>query len=179
MKAISNLIHYVVVIAIAVAVALLVRTYVVEPFIVPTGSMLPTIQLGDRLIGEKVTYMTRDPEAGDIVTFYSPVEGDTILIKRVIAVGGQTVDLRDGCVYVDGQKLDESYTHGKATYPLDSTAVEGGISYPYTVPDGYVWVMGDNRTNSADSRYFGAVPVSNITSKALFIFWPLSDASML
>lgn len=178
-RTISNLLHYAVVVCAALAVALLLRTFAVEPFVVPSGSMLPTIQVGDLLVGEKVSYRTREPERGEVVTFYSPVEQGTILIKRVIASGGQTVDMRDGYVYVDGERLDEPYVNGEPSYPLDENVVEGGIQYPYTVPEGSIWVMGDNRTSSADSRYFGAVPVSCVTSRAVFIFWPFSDASML
>lgn len=171
---------WVVTIGIAIVIALLFRTFVAEVYVVPSGSMLETIQEGDRLVGEKVSFHFRSPEQGEVVTFLDPEDHQTILIKRVIAVGGQTVDLQDGTVYVDGQALDEPYTLGKRTGPIVRDASPfGTISYPFTVPDGYVWVMGDNRTNSLDSRYFGAVPVSDVTSRAAFIFWPISDASTL
>lgn len=174
------LLSWVLTIAIAVAIALFVRVFVAEVYVVPSGSMLETIQEGDRLVGEKVSFRFRSPEAGEVVTFIDPADRDTTLIKRVIAVGGQTVDLQDGVVYVDGQALDEPYTLGKRSDPITVEASPfGTISYPFTVPEGYVWVMGDNRTNSLDSRYFGAVPVSDVTSRAAFIFWPLSDASSL
>ena len=168
-------------VAAAIGVAVLVRVFVAEPYIVPTGSMLDTIQLGDRLIGEKISFRLRQPEAGDIITFADPDDPSTTLIKRVIATEGQTVDLRDGVVYVDDEALDEPYTNGKPSEPLTihSSNLTADISYPYTVPEGYVWVMGDNRTNSADSRYFGAIPVSSITSRALFIYWPLADFAAL
>ena len=179
MKAVSSVVRYFIVVTLAVAVALLIRTFVAEPYIVPTGSMLPTIKLEDRLVGEKITYLTRTPQAGEGITFDSPAEPGVTLIKRVIATGGQSVDLRDGSVYVDGKKLDEPYVNGEPSEPLDVCAVQGSISYPYTVPEGYVWVMGDNRTDSLDSRYFGPVPLHSVSSRALFIFWPPSDASML
>ncbi|MDY2788457.1 MAG: signal peptidase I [Atopobium sp.] len=163
----------------ALVLSMFIRTFVAEVYLVPSGSMLQTIQLGDRLVGEKITYRFAEPKAGDIVTFKSPEDNTTILVKRVIATGGQTVALQEGKVVVDGKALDEPYTAGKLSYPLDQVAVEGGLSYPYTVPKGYVWVMGDNRTNSLDSRYFGPVPVANITSRCLFIYWPFEDASML
>ena len=159
---------------VAVVVALFVKTYVVTPYVVPTGSMLETIQEGDMLLGECVTLHFHEPEQGEIVTFLSPLDGET-LIKRVIAVGGQTVDLVDGQVYVDGERLDEPYTEDKPTYSLSDYAGSAGIEYPYTVPEGTVWVMGDNRTNSRDSRYFGPVDVDDVTSRALFIYWPPSD----
>lgn len=159
---------------VAVVVALFVKTYVVTPYVVPTGSMLETIQEGDMLLGECVTLHFDDPEQGDIVTFRSPLDGET-LIKRVVAVGGQTIDLVDGEVYVDGERLDEPYTGGKPTYSLSEYVGSVGIEYPYVVPEGTVWVMGDNRTDSRDSRYFGPVDVDDVTSRALFIYWPPSD----
>lgn len=159
---------------VAVVVALFVKTYVVTPYVVPTGSMLETIQEGDMLLGECVTLHFQDPEQDDIVTFRSPLDGET-LIKRVVAVGGQTIDLVDGEVYVDGERLDEPYTGGKPTYSLSEYVGSAGIEYPYVVPEGAVWVMGDNRTDSRDSRYFGPVDVDDVTSRALFIYWPPSD----
>lgn len=175
----SGVIEMVITVAVALAVALLLRTFVFEVYEVPTGSMLETIQEGDRLVGEKVTYRYSEPKQGDIVTFSNPDGSDTTLIKRVIATGGQTVNLVDGVVYVDGVALDEPYTLGKASYPLDYSLTGVSVSFPYTVPEGSVWVMGDNRTNSLDSRYFGAVSVDDITSRAVFIFWPFSDAQTL
>ena len=145
---------------------------------IPSGSMLDTIQIGDRVFSEKVSYYFRDPEQGDIITFADPENPQRTLIKRVIAVGGQTVDLKDGYVYVDGKKLDEPYTEGKQSLPLN-TAYGVSVTYPYTVPDGYLWVMGDNRTNSADSRYFGAVSKDSVTGHANFTFWPLNRIGIL
>ena len=99
----------------------------------------------------------------------------------VIATGGQVVDFKEGRVYVDDQLLEESYVLGKPTEPLyiHASNLAGNIEYPYTVPEGCIWVMGDNRLNSLDSRYFGAVSVEQVTSKALFIYWPPSDVSWL
>ena len=82
-------------------------------------------------------------------------------------------------MYVDGVARNEPYTYGKPSYPLDRTLNGVAISYPYTVPQGDVWVMGDNRTNSADSRYFGAVPQSSITGRGFFTYWPLSHIGKL
>ncbi len=113
------------------------------------------------------------------MTFDSPIEPGTVLIKRVVAVGGQTIDLRDGKLYVDGVERDEPYTLGKATESLSDITGSAQISYPYTVPEGSVFCMGDNRTNSLDSRYFGPVSVDAVSSKGLFIYWPLSDVSLL
>ena len=162
-------------------IAVLIRLFIAETYEVPSGSMLETIQLGDRLVGEKVTLHWQDPKPGDIVTFNDPDGSGSTLIKRVIASSGQVVDLSDGYVLVDGVPLNEPYVLGKPSYALDGHAVNlaENVSYPYTVPEGYVWVMGDNRTNSLDSRYFGAVPIESVTSKALFIYWPVSDIGAL
>lgn len=165
---------------IAIGAAWVLRTFVIGTYEVPTASMLDTIQEGDLILGERVSLAWDDPNQGDIVTFESPTKENVTLVKRVIAVGGQTVDLRDGVVYVDGVALDEdSYTGGKPSYSLSDVSGSAGISYPYEVPEGYIWVMGDNRTNSLDSRYFGAVPVSSVTSKVVCIYWPLSDIKAL
>ncbi|MEE8704073.1 MAG: signal peptidase I [Olsenella sp.] len=164
---------------VALVIAVLLRTFVFEVYIVPSGSMLETIQEGDRLVGEKVSYRLTEPRAGDVVTFNDPQDPSVTLIKRVVAVGGQTVDMHDGVLYIDGVPQQESYTEGKPTEPLPTNVVDGGLSYPYTVPEGYLWVMGDNRTNSLDSRYFGPISASDVTSHAAFIFWPLSDAGGL
>lgn len=174
----ANIFEWVVIIALAIGASFVIRAYVAEVYEVPSGSMLETIQLGDRVLGEKITYRGSTPKYGDVVTFSDPEKAGTILIKRVIAVSGQTVSFSDGSVYIDGVKLDESYTGGKPTEELSrhSSILASAISYPYTVPDGYVWVMGDNRTNSLDSRYFGPIPVSSVTSRAVCIFWPISDA---
>lgn len=156
----------------------LIQAFVVCPYMIPTGSMEDTIEVNDRVWSEKVSYYFRDIEAGDIVTFDDPEIAGRTLIKRVIATEGQTVDLIDGLVYVDGITLDEPYTNGKASDPL-KTAVGVEISYPYTVPAGCVWVMGDNRTNSADSRYFGPIDVSLVSGRAVAIYWPLENIGVL
>ena len=173
------LLELLVTVAIAVGVAILLRAFVFGVYTVPTGSMLDTIHQGDMLIGEKVTLHWQSPQVGDIVTFEDPRDSSTTLIKRVVAVGGQTIDLRDGKLYVDGVEENEPYTGGKETVSLSDYAGSAGITYPYTVPDGYIFCMGDNRTNSLDSRYFGPVSVDAVSSKGLFIYWPLSDAQLL
>lgn len=168
-----------------IVLAFALRSFVFQPYEIPSSSMETTIMTGDILFAEKVSYCFSEPEQGDIVTFTEPelltangsLESDDsrTLIKRVIAVGGQQVDLRNGVVYVDGVALDEPYTGGKPSYPLGATTV----TYPYTVPDGCIWVMGDNRTNSKDSRYFGAIPVDSVTGRAVFIYWPLSSIGVI
>lgn len=169
----------VITVAVALVVAFLLRTFVFGVYTVPTGSMLNTIHQGDMLVGEKVTLHWQSPQVGDVVTFDSPTSPGTTLIKRVVAVAGQTIDLKDGKLYVDGVGRDETYTEGKETLSLSDYSGSAGITYPYTVPEGYIFCMGDNRTNSLDSRYFGPVSVDAVSSKGLFIYWPLNDAQLL
>lgn len=162
--------------------AYLIRVFVFEPYVIPSESMDDTIEIGDMVLSEKVSYRNASPQAGDIITFYNvdgeedPFGGTLVYIKRVIAVEGQQVDIHDGRVYVDGEALDEPYTDGKRTEKLEN---DKGITYPFTVSEGCVWVMGDNRTHSSDSRCFGEVPVENITGKAFFRYMPITKIGSL
>ena len=163
--------EFIVIILMAVIITMLLRAFVIDNYEIPTGSMEPTIEINDRIFAEKLSYRFASPAPGDIVTFRDPVVKGRVLIKRCIAVGGQTINLKDGKVYVNGIELDEPYVHGKETLPLTGDLK---ISYPYRVPEGMIWVMGDNRTNSTDSRSFGPIPESELIGKALFRFLPLS-----
>lgn len=140
--------------------------------------MEDTIKTGDMVFAEKVSYHFSDPEQGDIVVFSDPQVPSRTLIKRVIATEGQTVDLRDGKVYVDGVALDEPYTDGLPSYPPNTVGTVD-ISYPYTIPKGDVWVMGDNRTNSSDSRYFGPIDKDTVFGKAFAIYWPVESLAWI
>jgi signal peptidase I len=167
-----ELLEFVILIVIAVVITTLLKTFVIDQYSIPTGSMEPTIEIDDHLFAEKVSYRFALPTPGDIVTFYDPSDPDRILIKRCIAVGGQTVDVKNGQVYVDGQALTEPYTRNKPSEPLEKQLSGVSISYPYRVPSDMVWVMGDNRTNSLDSRFFGPIPHDQLIGKALFRFLP-------
>lgn len=155
-----------VMVALAFLLATGIRAYIVQPYVVPTGSMIPTIEIQDRIIANKFVYRFDQPVAGDIVVLDDPTGNVDTLVKRVIAVGGQTVDLQGGQVVVDGVVLDEPYTHGLPSDPMSQVM-------PYAVPEGSVWLMGDNRTNSADSRVFGAVSLTDIRGKAFMCYWPI------
>jgi signal peptidase I len=163
---IRQILELIVTVAIAYALAQVVRLYIAEGYRTPTASMVPTIQTEDFTAFSKLSYRFGSPQPGDIVTLDDPYGVLPMMMKRVIAVGGQTVDMRDGKVWVDGTALDESFTHGLPSLP-------GSVKLPITIPVGYVWVMGDNRTNSKDSRWFGPVPVSTLHAKALFRYWPV------
>lgn len=155
----------------AFLLSLVIRAFVVEPYVVPSGSMEQTILKGDHFFGEKVSYYFRNPEQGEIATFIDPEDPNSTLVKRVIAVPGQTVDVKNGSVYIDGKVLNEPYTKGKPTLPQV-------ISFPYTLGQDEYWMMGDNRTNSKDSRTFGPIKRSAFTSHAWAIFWPFNRAEI-
>jgi len=164
--------EFVVMLGAAVVLALLIRTFVVEPYRVPSGSMIPTIEIGDQLIVNKFVFRFRKPAYGDVVILDDPTGETPMLIKRVIAVGGQTVDVRQGRVWVDGTALDEPYTHGQANLP-------GTVKLPITLPPDTVWVMGDNRMHSKDSRFLGPQPVSGVHGEAFVTYWPPSRIGAL
>ena len=169
----------VIMVAIVALITVGLRTFVFVPYEIPSGSMEETIMTGDMVFSEKVSYYVRQPTRGDIVTFNDPEVAGRTLIKRVIATGGQTVDLQDGKVIVDGVAIDEPYTLGKGSYPLAHTASDVSLSYPLTIPQGSLWVMGDNRTASQDSRYFGPISAGSVTGRAAMIYWPLSEVKLL
>jgi len=168
-SAFSTIAEFVVMLVAAFALAWLIRTFLVEPYRIPSGSLIPTIQIGDQVLVNKLAYRLGSPMYKDIVILDDPTGETPMLIKRVIAVGGQTVDLQDGKVVVDGTALDEPYTHGQPSLPGDPR-----ITYPLTLPVGTVWVMGDNRTQSKDSRWLGPQPVSEVHGRAFVIYWPPS-----
>lgn len=151
----------------AVVLALLMRTFLVAAFFIPSESMEPELQIGDRLLVSKLSYRIGDPSPGDVVVFKTPDEmrqpETAELVKRVVAVGGQTVAATDGRLVIDGTPLDEDYL------PADAYTRDFG---PVLVPDDYVFVMGDNRFASQDSRYFGPIHRDEIVGRAFARFWP-------
>ena len=158
-------------IVVAVVLAFLIRQFIVELYIVDGPSMRPTLQSQERLVVNKFIYHLRTPEKGEILVFKYPRNQDRDFIKRVIATEGDTIEIKDGRVYVNDQMLNEDYI-------LEKTRSE----YPKsTVPAGTVFVMGDNRNNSEDSRFadVGFVPYSLIKGKARLVFWPFSQFKTL
>ena len=153
--------------ALAVVISVVLNLFVVQVTEVRQNSMETTLEQDDRVLVSKLDFHFAPPRPGDIVVFDPPIPGATIpFVKRVIAVGGDTIDLRDGDVYVNGRVVETPQARGR-TLPQVAT-----FTYPFTVPDGQVFVMGDNRTFSADSRTFGSVPVEKIIGKVIIRFWP-------
>jgi signal peptidase I len=142
-----------------------VRPFVVEAFYIPSESMVPTLRVGDRVLVNKFIYRFTQPQRGDIIVFRS-VEGDSEdLIKRVVGVPGDKISVRRGKLYVNGKLQNEPYVNKK--FP------DRSFFAPTTVPKDHLFVMGDNRANSRDSRFFGPVPYDKIEGEAFLRFWPL------
>lgn len=170
--------EFVAIIAAALVITLLIRTFILDQYEIPSGSMQPTIEINDRVFAEKVSYHFSTVNQGDIITFDNPYPSpdmhDAVLIKRVIATEGQIIDLKDGQVLVDGVILEEPYTHGLPSEPLSTQHPGVEISFPYQVPQDEIWVMGDNRINSLDSRYFGPIEEESVLGRAILRIWPLN-----
>ena len=190
-----------VLVVLAFVVALLIKTFLLQAFYIPSASMEPTLVEGDRVLVEKISYRFHDPRRGDVVVFEKdvgpppgtiapeddgspwqdlvdgvrglfgfPTAGTQDFIKRVIAVEGDTVEGRDGQVFVNGEPVDESYLGpGTEISPFG----------PAEIPPGMIFVMGDNRTNSDDSRSFGPIEVDTVVGRAFVLIWPPADMSGL
>lgn len=171
---------YAAIILAAIATVLLIRSFVIEPFSIPTESMCDTLQVGDSVLAEKITLeLGGTVSAGDVIVFENPEKGSEkdVLCKRVVACAGQTVDMKNGSVYIDGKKITEDYAKGDS-YPL-YLGKGKRISYPYEIPEGEIWVMGDNRENSADSRYFGPISEDSVIGICVMRYLPWNRISFL
>jgi signal peptidase I len=171
-----------VVVIVALVVAVLLRTYVVQTFFIPTGSMEPTLNVGDRILVNKLSYHLHGVNRGDIVVFQrppaencgGPVVSD--LVKRVIGLPGETISLSGGYVDINGKRLNESWL------PADRQGITGqgppgtasNLARPYKIPANHYFVMGDNRQNSCDSRYWGPISRTLIVGKVELRVWPLT-----
>jgi signal peptidase I len=172
-----TVVEWVAVIGGGVVIALVVEMFLVQAFWIPSPSMVHTLEVGDRVLVNKLAYKFHDVNRGDVVVFERPPEASSggeneikDLIKRVIAVEGDTIEGRDGKVYVNGERIEEPYLEpGTRTEQLE----------PQVIPEGMVFVMGDNRTDSEDSRVFGPIDEGTIVGRAFVKVLPLSDIGWL
>ncbi len=172
-----------VVVVIALAVAILLHLFVVQLFYIPSGSMEPTLQIGDRILVSKLSYDFHSVHRGDIVVFDRPATencgGPVVsdLVKRVIGLPGETISLSRGNVYINGKELDQSWLpaseQGK-TFPAGPPGTPYNLSRPYRIPADHYFMMGDNRTESCDSRYWGPIDGNLIVGKVDVRVWPLT-----
>jgi signal peptidase I len=177
------------VVAFALAVALVLRLFVVQTFFIPSGSMEPTLQIGDRILVDKLAYHIHSVHRGDIVVFTRPTDENcggapvNDLVKRVIGLPGETISLAGGYVYINGKKLDETWLPASVsgvTRPGPPEAPADGfqqynLTKPFVIPSNHFFVMGDNRTESCDSRYWGPIDRNMIVGKVDVRVWPLTS----
>ena len=154
----------------ALLIALLINVFVGQATRVEGQSMEPNLHSEQRLVVEKLSYRFHGPHRFDIVVLKMPSQGEELLIKRVIALPGETVEIRDGQVYVDGTLLEEPFTD-QSTHP--------GRDSKLTVPPLHIYVMGDNRDRSNDSRSFGPVPIDNVVGRAWLSYWPIEQIGFI
>ncbi len=167
----------------AVLLALIVKVFLLQAFYIPSPSMYPTLKNGDRVLVNKLSYKLHDVNRGDVVVFERPESeaASTIpdLIKRVVGLPGDSVAFDNGHVYINGAELPEPYLPAGVTTTSDFAPNDCTLDAPCLVPKGDVWVMGDNRNDSKDSRYFGPIPESSIVGRAFVIVWPLNRIAWL
>ena len=170
-------------IIIAILIAVFIRTFIVQAFKIPSGSMKPTLQIGDHILVNKFIYGVKipflrntiipvgDPKRNDIVVFIYPQDRSKDFIKRVIAVGGETVEIRNKTLFINGELYDDEHGVYVDDYVIPGALQPRDNLQPLKVPPGTVFVMGDNRDQSYDSRFWGVVDLQDVMGKAFIIYW--------
>ncbi len=176
-------------IVIALILALLIRTFVIQAFKIPSGSMIPTFEIGDRIFVSKFIYgakipftdirlpALRQPQRGDIIVFLSPEAPKKDFVKRLVALEGETVEIKSGNILINGKIIDgpdsvkSNYYYNRGDFGKELEAVK--------VPSGYYFTLGDNSANSRDSRYWGFVPKKNLIGKAILLYWPIQRIRLI
>ena len=179
----SVFLEYVEVLLVALLLALVIRTFAVQAYRIPSGSMLETLQIGDQLLVNRLAYgffvpfkdeplvTWSEPQRGDVIVFEYPLDPETDFIKRVIGVPGDKISMQDKVLYVNGVRAQESYIQH-----VDASIYPKRDNFgPVEVPPGKYFVMGDNRDDSKDSRFWGFVDFTAIQGKAMIIYWSLND----
>lgn len=182
---IRSTIEWIAVIVGALVVALVVKTFLVQAFYIPSASMEPTLTKGDRVLVNKLSYDLHDINRGDVIVFELPadqigVDGIKDLIKRVVGLPGDVIETRDGVVFINDEPIDEPYL-AEGTVTGDPQNGQNPSIERQTVPEGHVYVLGDNRSNSADSRYpyRGPIPINTVIGRAFVLVWPPGDIGSL
>jgi len=157
-------------VVVVIVLALIIRLFVIQPFIVDGQSMEPSFKNNNYLITEKITYKFRAPERGEVIIFHPPGNPSVNYIKRVIGLPGDTVTIQDGSVYINGKQILEPYLNSN-----NETKSDNGEKYTLTLKENEYFVLGDNRTQSRDSRELGPIPSANIVSRVWVRLLPLSD----
>jgi signal peptidase I len=159
---------------VAFVIAMLIRTFMLSAYVIPSGSMLETLQIGDHILASKVSYIIGRPKAGDIAVFEYPLEPNKDFIKRIIGAPGDRIEIKDKVVYRNGEPLHEPY---KQTRGFGFTINIADDIPEFTVPAEFYFVMGDNRDSSSDSRYWGFVHRKSFKGKSFIIYWSKDPAA--
>lgn len=168
-----GVLEWVAILGVALLAAVVIRQFLLQAFYIPSASMEHTLEIRDRVLVNKLSYRLHAVRRGDILVFKPPASdggGERDLIKRAVGLPGDTVEGRDGAVFVNGKRLDEPYL---------AKGVTSSSFAPQQVPPGHVWMMGDNRANSRDSRAFGPVPKQNVVGRAFIRVFPLDSIKLL
>lgn len=177
-------------IAIALVIAIVIQTFLIQAFKIPSGSMIPTFNIGDRIFVYKFMYSARvpfvnwklpmldmkEPKRGDIIVFVSPEDPKKDFVKRLVAFGGEKVEIRHGRILVNGNPLEEQCFKDVEYYNAGDYGREGKV---ITVPEKSYFTLGDNSSNSRDSRYWGFVPRKSLVGKAVLIYWPFTRMKII
>ncbi|WAA13620.1 signal peptidase I [Fervidibacillus halotolerans] len=159
---------------IAAILTAIIRFFLFTPIVVDGESMMPTLEDNDRMIVNKLSYLIGEPKRFDIIVFHAPEKKD--YIKRIIGLPGDHIEYKNDTLYINGQKYDEPYLD-----KYKKELVGGTLTEPFSivVPEGHVFVMGDNRRYSKDSRHIGPIPMENVLGKANIIYWPLDEIKII
>lgn len=157
-------------VSIALILAFLIRTFIFQPFYIPSGSMIPTLKPNDKVLVNKFIYYFKAPQRGDIMVFHYPMDPSKDYIKRIIGLENEIVEVKNSQIFINGKLLNEPYL---------PEGLEYGNFAAYKVPPGNYFMMGDNRPDSQDSRYWGSLDKKLIIGKAMLIFWPFNRMILL
>lgn len=175
MRALSSLLEFIKTVAMIVIVAFLVRFYLIQPFIVEGSSMEPNFHNGQYLLVDKISYRFRPVGRGDVVVFHPPTRPGLNYIKRVIALPGDSIEIKDGEIVVNGVRLEEPYLDGEQTLVRNSAVA----NLKSKLASDEYFVLGDNRDHSSDSREIGSIPRSNIVGRAWLVVFPLRNFGLV
>ena len=165
---------------VAAIFAILIRTFLFAPYKIPTGSMIPTLLVGDKIFVDKISYRFEPPKRGDVVVFKYPLDSKKDFVKRLVGLPGERVEIRGGVAIINGHPLTEAPFSSNYYYNVDREDWKfGHTGQVFEIPAHYYFMLGDNSANSSDSRNWGFVPQRNVLGKAKFVWWPPSRVKVL
>ena len=157
---------------VAAVLAISIRTFILGPYKIPTGSMRPNLMEGDRIFVDKLTYRFREPQRGEVIVFKYPLDRKKDFVKRLIALGGEAVEIREGQIYINGRRLENPLSIATRFYYNRDDWDFGKQGQKVQVPPGHFFVLGDNSAQSSDSRNWGFVAHKDVVGRAVLIWWP-------